>query len=66
MDLFLTPKRNSVEPQVSRGHAPAQQLKRVLLFSDGGNAHLLNYADEVLEQREVYGAFDKAPHAPIA
>ena len=48
------------------GHASEQQLMRVWADSNGDNIHLLNYVDGVLERREVCGAFDKAPHAPVA
>ena len=34
--------------------------------SDGENADLAHYADEVLERREVCRACDGAAHAPIA
>ena len=52
--------------RANRGHAPAQQLKRVLVDSDGGNSHLLTCVDEVSEQCEGRRAFDRAPHSPIA
>ena len=34
--------------------------------SDGINSHSANYVDEVLENCDVFGAPDKAPHVPIA
>ena len=51
---------------VNWGHASAQQLGRVLADPVGGNLHLPSCVGEVLEQREVCRAFDKAPHDPIA
>ena len=50
--------------RVNRGHAPAQQLKRVVADSEKGNMHLLTCVDEVCARREVCQAFEKAPHAP--
>ena len=47
-------------------YASAQQVKRVLLYTDGDNAHLAAKVDEVLEQRGVSCPFDKAPHVPFA
>ena len=44
------------------GHASGNQQKRSLADQDGGNFHLVDNADEVLEQCEVCRAFDKAPH----
>ena len=46
--------------------ASAQQLKRVLANSDGGNVQLLACADEVSGQPEVCRASDEAPRVPIA
>ena len=34
--------------------------------SDSGNAHRVNYVDEVLGRCEVRRASDKAPHVPIS
>ena len=48
------------------GHASAQQLKRVLVDSDGNHAHLLTRVDEALAPRDVCLDFEKAPHAPAA
>ena len=46
--------------------ASATGLRRVLVDSDGGNLHLATYADDVLENCDVCGAFDMAPRVPIA
>ena len=43
---------------VNRGHASAQQVRGVLVHSDGGNLQLLTSVNEVSEQREVRKAFD--------
>ena len=51
---------------VNWGHALLAQLKRVCVYPDGGYSHAANRADEVLENCDVCGAFDKAPHVPIA
>ena len=51
-------KKLVMKLRVNWGHASAHQLRRVLVDSDGGNAHLLTCADEVLEQREVCRAPD--------
>ena len=51
---------------VSWGHASAHQLKRVLAESYGGNMHLITCVNEVVAQREVCRAFDKASHVPVA
>ena len=48
------------------GHASAQQLKRVSVHSGGEIMHLVNIADEVLQQRDICRPFEKAPHVPIA
>ena len=48
------------------GHASAHQLGRVLVDLEENNAHFLTCADEVLAQREVGQAFEKAPHARVA
>ena len=44
------------------GHASAQQAKRVLVDSEGGNLHRPAHIDEVLERCEGC----RAPHAPFA
>ena len=59
------PKKIATKLHVSWGHGSAQQLRRVL-ESDGDNLHLLTCVDEVLEQRDVCRAFDRAPNAPVA
>ena len=46
--------------------ASARQLKRVSVNSEGGNYHLVNYVDVVLEHCEIRRACGKAPHVPIA
>ena len=51
---------------VNRGHAPAQQLKRVSMGSDWGNMRLVNYVAKVPEQWFARRALVKAPHMPIA
>ena len=51
---------------VNRGHASAQQLKRVSADPGRGNMHLITCADEVLALCEGCRAFDKAPHVPVA
>ena len=51
---------------VTWGHASAQQLKRVLVDSEGNNAHFPTSVDEVPAQCEVRQAFGKAPHTPGA
>ena len=51
---------------VNRGSAPAQQIERVSVGSDGGNLHLHRRVDEVPEHGDVCGASDSAPHVPIA
>ena len=52
--------------RVNWGRASAKQLRRVLVDSDGDNAHLLTCVDEVMEHWEVRRAFAKAPHTPAA
>ena len=59
------PKESITKLHLNWGHASAQQLKRAPAASDGDDMHLVNHADEVLEQRDVCRAFDKAPTAPI-
>ena len=51
---------------VNRGHASAQQLRRVSVDSDGDSMHLLTCVDEVSGQFGVCRAFGAAPHPPIA
>ena len=52
--------------RANRGHASGQQLRRVLVDTDGGIMHLLTSVDEILGQCEVCRTFDKAPRAPVA
>ena len=59
------PAKIVVKLHVIWDHVSAQQLRRVL-ESDGDNLHLLTCVDEVLEQRDVCRAFDRAPNAPVA
>ena len=42
------------------------KLRRALVDSGGGDMHLANYVDEVLQQRAVHRACDVAPHVPVA
>ena len=51
---------------VNWGRVSAHQLKRVLVDSDGGNSHLVNYVAGVLEHCEICRASDMAPRVPIA
>ena len=46
--------------------ASAQQHKRGLVDSEGGNPHLADHVDGVLEFREIRRALDEATHVPIA
>ena len=48
------------------GHVSAGKLERVLADLEGGNFHLVHFADEVLGHCDVCKASDKAPHFPIA
>ena len=64
MDGCLSdPKKISTELRANRGHASAQQFRRVLAEPDGGNTHLAILVGEVLGQREMRRAFDRASHA---
>ena len=65
-DSISDPRQIIMKLHVNRGRASANQLKRVLLDSDGGMSHLVNRADGVLESCDMCRAFDKAPHVPIA
>ena len=60
------PKKIIMKLHANWGHASANQLKRILVDSDGGMSHLVAHVDSVLENCEVCRAFDKAPHLPIA
>ena len=67
LDGCLSDPRNFVVKfHVNWGHASEQQSRRVLADPVGGNLHLLTCAGEVVEQREVFRSFDKAPRDPIA
>ena len=59
-------KKTITKLHVNWGHAPAPQPKRVLVDSEGGHSHFVNFADEVLEHCDVCRAFDMAPHGPTA
>ena len=64
-DSNLTdPNKIAMKMRVNSGHASAQQLKLVLVDSEGGNMHSLTCADEVLARCEGCQAFERAPHAP--
>ena len=60
------PKKIVAKLRVIWGHASAQQLRRVLVDSDGGNIHLLTCAGEALAQREACQACEQAPYIPAA
>ena len=55
-----------VKSHVNSGHASAQQLKRVLVDSSGGNMHMVKYVGAALGKRDACRPFDAAPHVPIA
>ena len=66
-DRRLTnPKNIVMKSHVNWGDASAQQLKGVLMYSEGVSAHLLPRVDEAVGQCEVCRASGKAPHAPVA
>ena len=65
-DSISDPKMIITEMHAKWGRASATQLKRVLVNSEGGNSHLVNNVDEVLECCDACRAFDMAPHVPIA
>ena len=48
------------------GHASANHLKQISATAEGANERLLARADEVVNQREVCQALEKAPHLPVA
>ena len=60
------PEKINLKLRVNWGLASANQLKRVLVDSDGGMSHLANYAVGVLGNCDVCRAFEEAPHVPTA
>ena len=42
-------KKIITKSHVNWGHVPANRLKRVLVEAEGGNSHMVNFADEVLD-----------------
>ena len=60
------PKKVIMELYVNRGHRSAQQLKRVLVNSDGEDMHSATYVDEASGHCEDCRGSDGAPHVPIA
>ena len=60
------PESIVIKLHLNWGRAPAQQLGRVSPDPSWGNVYPATCVDEVLEQRGVCRAFDKAPHAPAA
>ena len=52
--------------QANWGHAPAQQLKRVLPDSAGKTIGLADHVDEAAHQPEVRRASEKVAYIPIA
>ena len=60
------PAKTVTKLPVNGGHASAQQLKSALADSERNNAQSLTCVDEVLAQRDVRQAFEKAPRAPAA
>ena len=48
------------------GHAPAHRLTRILVDAEGAKQRLLDCVGEVVRQREVCRAFERAPHLPSA
>ena len=54
------------KPHLDWGRGSAQQLRQVLVDSDGDNMHLTTCADAVLEHCEVCRVLDKAPHDSAA
>ena len=65
-DSVSDPRKIFTTLHVNWGRFSANQLQLVLADSDGIDSHLANFADEVIEHREVCRASDKAPHVPIA
>ena len=55
-----------MELHVTRRAPSARHLRRVLADSGWDNMHLVTCVGEVLAQREVRRAFDKAPHVSVA
>ena len=64
MVAHADPKKIVMNLRVNRGHASAQQLKQVSVDPDGDNTHAPTSVYEVMAQREVCGALDKAPNVP--
>ena len=64
--MFPWHKEIIMRPRVSWGHASANQLKSVLVNSDGESMHSAHYAVEALETRDICRASDKAPCIRIA
>ena len=60
------PEKIVVKSHVNSGHASAQQLKRVLVDSGGGNMHMVKYVGAALGKRDACRPFGAAPHVPIA
>ena len=58
------PKEIIMRLHANWGPAPAQQLKRVLADSVGGNLHLANCENGVAEQCDYRRSFDTAPQVP--
>ena len=60
------PKKIITKLHVNWGRSSAQQIKRILVDSEGKNLHLLWRVDEASERRDVCRASRRAPHVPIA
>ena len=60
------PKEIIVKLHARRGQASVHRLRRVSVNPDGDTTDSLRNVGEVLEQCDVYRAFGKAPHLPIA
>ena len=60
------PMKLIIKLHVNRGHASAQQLKRVSAYSGGDNMYIRTYANEVAEQCEVFRSSAQTPHVPVA
>ena len=58
------PKEIIMRLHANWGPASAQQLKRVLADSVGGNLHFANCENRVAEQCDDRRSFDTAPRAP--
>ena len=67
MDGCLSDPRKIIEKLDAKwGFSSAQQLRRVLVDSDGDNMHVLTCVDGVLERCDKCRPLDKAPHVPVA